>query len=243
MVWHYSKDGLFSVRSAYHLAISMEDNPSSSSRADGETSWWRRVWQARVPNKVKVFVWRACVNALPTGLNLKKRISNLQVWGLVSLGVDFGGGSSLGVLPWIVAVSSQLDTQGLGLFLCVCWSIWWFRNRRAMEGEHGVVKINFDGAMFERVGEMGVGAVARDSRGHCLAWLTHRIPRPGVGEVAEAWAAREAIQLALRHGWCRVVFEGDCVSLIRKLVNQQRDLSIVGPLVSDILYFLFFLSI
>ncbi|KAL0346378.1 UNVERIFIED_CONTAM: putative mitochondrial protein, partial [Sesamum calycinum] len=79
LVWHYSKDGSFSVRSAYHLALSLEDNPSSSSLAEGEVSWWRKVWQARVPNKVKVFVWRACVNALPTEMNLKKRIQNLQV--------------------------------------------------------------------------------------------------------------------------------------------------------------------
>ncbi|KAL0305060.1 UNVERIFIED_CONTAM: hypothetical protein Sangu_3053700 [Sesamum angustifolium] len=49
LVWHYSKDGSFSVRSAYHLALSLEDNPSSSSLAEGEVSWWRKVWQARVP--------------------------------------------------------------------------------------------------------------------------------------------------------------------------------------------------
>ncbi|KAL0453912.1 UNVERIFIED_CONTAM: hypothetical protein Slati_1369300 [Sesamum latifolium] len=84
---------------------------------------------------------------------------------------------------------------------------------------------------------MGAGVWARDSNGHCLAWLAHRIPRPGDGELAEDWAAREAIQLALHQGWRHVILEGDCVNLICKLAGRKGDLSPIGPLIFDILCF------
>ncbi|KAL0390869.1 UNVERIFIED_CONTAM: putative mitochondrial protein [Sesamum calycinum] len=73
LVWHYSKNGLFSVRSAYHLALSMSVKASSSG-----TCWppqlWHKVWQAPAPNKAKLFIWRAIRNILPTASNLQKRI-------------------------------------------------------------------------------------------------------------------------------------------------------------------------
>ena len=36
-------------------------------------SFWKAVWKIRVPNAVKVFLWRACSNILPTKDNLLKR--------------------------------------------------------------------------------------------------------------------------------------------------------------------------
>ncbi|KAL0340131.1 UNVERIFIED_CONTAM: hypothetical protein Sradi_4529900 [Sesamum radiatum] len=301
MVWHYSRNGYFSVRSAYHLAMTIEDRPCSSDCGAKESQWWRKVWQARIPNKVKVFVWRACLNALPTGSNLNKRMVGLhavcpfcrdeaedilhvlagctfarQVWGLASLGADLSHRTNQGVIEWMQAGALQLNSQRFGLFLCVCWVIWWFRNQRAMDGTRlepvqasnfaaqyldsylsqvdasarpvsssssavwiapsaNCVKINFDGAVFAAEGAIGVGIVARDSQGRCMAWLSHRVFRAGSGEMAEAWAAREAIQLAVRKGWRKVVIEGDCASLIRKLADGTRDSSLVDPVVVDIL--------
>ena len=46
--------------------------PSSSS-TDGVKSFWKSICHLKVPNKVKVFLWRACSNALPTKVNLQKR--------------------------------------------------------------------------------------------------------------------------------------------------------------------------
>ncbi|KAL0412615.1 UNVERIFIED_CONTAM: putative mitochondrial protein [Sesamum radiatum] len=73
-VWHYTKNGMFSVRSAYHLACELEDRPCSSDREPRDHWWWRKLWQASLPNKIKVFIWRVCHNALPTGVNLAKRL-------------------------------------------------------------------------------------------------------------------------------------------------------------------------
>ncbi|KAL0434897.1 UNVERIFIED_CONTAM: hypothetical protein Sradi_0197600 [Sesamum radiatum] len=93
VVWHYTRSVIFSVRSAYHLACTLQNSPCSSSQRQTEQALWRKVWQARLPNKVKVFIWRACCNALPTGWSTPSA-------GVVKINLDgatFGQGQDLGV--------------------------------------------------------------------------------------------------------------------------------------------------
>ncbi|KAL0397570.1 UNVERIFIED_CONTAM: putative mitochondrial protein [Sesamum calycinum] len=40
-IWQYARNEMFSVRSAYHLACTLEDRPCSSSLRQNEHSWWR----------------------------------------------------------------------------------------------------------------------------------------------------------------------------------------------------------
>ncbi|KAG8379989.1 hypothetical protein BUALT_Bualt07G0147000 [Buddleja alternifolia] len=75
-----------------------------------------------------------------------------------------------------------------------------------------IIKLNFDGAILSQVGGAGLGVVARNSNGECLAWLMRFVPHIYDPETAEAMAAREAIDLARRHGWDHIVVEGDCCS-------------------------------
>ncbi|KAL0349669.1 UNVERIFIED_CONTAM: hypothetical protein Sradi_4116100 [Sesamum radiatum] len=81
---------------------------------------------------------------------------------------------------------------------------------------------------------MGVGVVARNVNGACMAWVSRRVVRPGDGEMAEAVALREAVQLATRKGWRSVIFEGDCANLIKKLCAPGRDFSSIEPIIVDI---------
>ncbi|KAL0416100.1 UNVERIFIED_CONTAM: hypothetical protein Slati_3441900 [Sesamum latifolium] len=69
MVWHYEGSGRFSVCSAYKLACISAAASTSGSTARN----WRFIWRARVPPKVRLFVWKVCKNALPTMCNLRKR--------------------------------------------------------------------------------------------------------------------------------------------------------------------------
>ena len=73
--WKHSKDGYFSVKSAYKLAralLKKEDwaEPSSGS---GGSRVWPAIWKLQITNKIKVFGWRACHDILPTRRNLKKK--------------------------------------------------------------------------------------------------------------------------------------------------------------------------
>jgi hypothetical protein len=64
VAWLYEKSSIFYVRSAYHLAVSMdkanENQEGCSARADGNRPGFKCIWSANVPLKVKVFAWRLC---------------------------------------------------------------------------------------------------------------------------------------------------------------------------------------
>ena len=52
IAWHPEKTGLFTVRSAYNLALKLklgESTQSSSSAPDGQRKLWWRVWSGQVP--------------------------------------------------------------------------------------------------------------------------------------------------------------------------------------------------
>ncbi|KAK4381773.1 hypothetical protein Sango_2936700 [Sesamum angolense] len=82
--------------------------------------------------------------------------------------------------------------------------------------------------------ELGVGVIARNAVGECLVWLSKHLLHQGDDGLAEVLAAREAVLLALRKNWHSVIFEGDCASIIRKILCPGCDYSFVGPIISDI---------
>ncbi|GMN25934.1 hypothetical protein TIFTF001_047765 [Ficus carica] len=45
----------------------------STSGGGLDSSWWGKLWKSYVPNKVKIHVWRAFHDALPTKFSLSKR--------------------------------------------------------------------------------------------------------------------------------------------------------------------------
>ena len=75
MIWAATKNGKFTVRSAYKLAqaIQSDGNAPESSNPSAVRQTWRRLWDMNVPNKFKHFAWKACKNILAIKENLKKR--------------------------------------------------------------------------------------------------------------------------------------------------------------------------
>jgi hypothetical protein len=72
--WNFEKSGLFSVRSAYRLAMREKYEVGvmgSSATPEGQRTVWKSIWRANVPSKVKVFAWKVVRNGLPTRLNKK----------------------------------------------------------------------------------------------------------------------------------------------------------------------------
>jgi ribonuclease HI len=72
--WHYDKKGIFSVRSAYRMLSSIKERreawlyeTASTSDHAGLQKSWARLWQVKVPAKVKTFLWRLARHSLPTG--------------------------------------------------------------------------------------------------------------------------------------------------------------------------------
>lgn len=61
MVWRHTKDGLFTVKSAYHLLGEMEKcskgQPFNNLRYN---EIWSKLWKLNVPNATRMLMWRAC---------------------------------------------------------------------------------------------------------------------------------------------------------------------------------------
>ncbi|KAL5766450.1 hypothetical protein ACOSP7_017067 [Xanthoceras sorbifolium] len=89
LLWHFSKDGKYSVKSGYWLASSLGQDGTSSSSSSVGSSWWKFLWSLNIPAKVRMFVWRACRNLLPTrSLLAARRVSVGAGCPLCDAGVD-----------------------------------------------------------------------------------------------------------------------------------------------------------
>ena len=72
--WKHSKDGNFTVKSEHKVARSLlKEDWAKPSPGSGVSRVWAAIWKLRIPNKIKVFGWRACHDILPTRRNLKKK--------------------------------------------------------------------------------------------------------------------------------------------------------------------------
>ncbi|KAL0413622.1 UNVERIFIED_CONTAM: hypothetical protein Sradi_1563900 [Sesamum radiatum] len=157
-VWHFSKDGRFSVKSAYCVARDIEEQRAPNTSFNSSKPKWGFLWSSPVPNKIKVFAWKLCKNAIPTSVNLAIRIQGThfccplcqcsredsdhamitcpfarQVWCLSNLGWKFistPDDTFEAKLRQLARIFSKYD---FGLFLTTCWMIWWNRNCIFME--------------------------------------------------------------------------------------------------------------
>lgn len=156
LVWSSSKKGRYSVRSGYFVAKQLRKEEfkageSSEHKADGPL--WSRIWKAEVPNKIKIFSWRACHNILPTQDNLirrrvgesaqccfchKETDSVLHVLWSCGAAQDVWAGS-LGRLQkscskqndfvqLVIGLMVKLSSKEWNLFWVICWQIWNQRN-------------------------------------------------------------------------------------------------------------------
>ncbi|XP_042956310.1 uncharacterized protein LOC122292152 [Carya illinoinensis] len=74
IIWGGTKNGLFSVKSAYHLhkeISSLKESGTSKDHAFCEN--WQSIWKLKVPNVVRNFLWKASSEALPIMDNLHRR--------------------------------------------------------------------------------------------------------------------------------------------------------------------------
>ena len=76
IIWAYTPKGKFTVNSAYKVAISMTQGNSDAEASHGklQTCFWRQVWNLHIPNKIKLFTWRACKKS-----SLQKQISTTDM--------------------------------------------------------------------------------------------------------------------------------------------------------------------
>lgn len=72
VMWHYDKRGEYSVKGGYQLALKLK-YPEASSSSGNNPRHRNTLWSLEIPEKVKIFMWRAIKNLLPSAKNLWKR--------------------------------------------------------------------------------------------------------------------------------------------------------------------------
>jgi hypothetical protein len=67
LAWVGTQNGMFTVKSAYHLAaVGGEAANGSTSDNTIAVQQWKTIWNIRGPPVVKTFLWQACNEILPT---------------------------------------------------------------------------------------------------------------------------------------------------------------------------------
>jgi hypothetical protein len=79
IAWHYNKNGMFSVRSAYKVHVADRERcnaarsgGSSFTRNNGD-QLWKQLWQVDCTKKMLHFKWRVSHNSLALHVNLKRK--------------------------------------------------------------------------------------------------------------------------------------------------------------------------
>ena len=68
--WHHTKNGEFTVRSAYYMAMKERDDMAASTSQSNHGGVWSHLWKTQVPTKLKMFGWRALHNGIAAKENL-----------------------------------------------------------------------------------------------------------------------------------------------------------------------------
>ncbi|XP_071677974.1 uncharacterized protein [Lolium perenne] len=91
-----------------------------------------------------------------------------------------------------------------------------------------------DAALFPEQRLSAAEAVFRDNHGHCILAVIEPLPGFPTPEMAEAMTIQWAVQIASDRGFDKVIFESDCLSLVKHSLSAERDRSMVGVVISDI---------
>ncbi|KAE8705869.1 hypothetical protein F3Y22_tig00110415pilonHSYRG00090 [Hibiscus syriacus] len=100
--------------------------------------------------------------------------------------------------------------------------------------EEGMVKFNFDSAYHAQSMEVVSGVIGRDST--CCVLVSCTVPYTFVKDafVAETLSCFQVDTFALELGFRRVIFEGDSLTVIKKLRCPVVDGSFITPIICDI---------
>ena len=81
------------MKSGYQLAVK-QNFPSNASCSDSTKTRWETIWSTKLPEKIKIFIWRAAQDLLPTRHNLWRSVKEAHVSQIVSRTEDCNSCSS-----------------------------------------------------------------------------------------------------------------------------------------------------
>nr|XP_023892943.1 uncharacterized protein LOC112004933 [Quercus suber] len=75
LIWIGNKRGVFTIKSAYHIAANLLDDSDFGECSSGDPNayLWKSLWKLKLPGKIKIFSWIACVDGLPVYVRMVER--------------------------------------------------------------------------------------------------------------------------------------------------------------------------
>uniref|UniRef100_A0A803Q0L5 Reverse transcriptase domain-containing protein n=1 Tax=Cannabis sativa TaxID=3483 RepID=A0A803Q0L5_CANSA len=127
IMWHYSKNGEYTVKSGYKMASSLvEEQYQSNDKV--LVDWWKALWRFKIPPKIKHFVWKLAYNWLPTNVTLAKRGGSKEFWAVSGFKDEMKRLKDEDVLSFLMRMARQWDKGKFEFFLVLTWNIWNIRN-------------------------------------------------------------------------------------------------------------------
>ena len=96
-----------------------------------------------------------------------------------------------------------------------------------------MLKVNFDGAVFQDTYHVGIRVVIRDFEGKVLNALSERTKLPPTVDDVEAMACRRANEFAIENGLQQALFEGDSATVINYIQAGPPCLASFGHIIED----------
>uniref|UniRef100_A0A803P5M6 Uncharacterized protein n=1 Tax=Cannabis sativa TaxID=3483 RepID=A0A803P5M6_CANSA len=175
LVWHHSPNGIYSVKTGFHLATTLEDQ-NSSSTSNKQSEWWKFFWNLKLPPKIRIFAWKVFQNILPTAVALFKRkvldsgecslcTSNWEsighalfsckhakdIWKLSRFRIDFSQAHNMFNGDYLYHLSTIYQQHDFETLLCVLWGIWTDRNKVVHGGQprHPTAIVQYASKFYE----------------------------------------------------------------------------------------------
>ncbi|CAN0837140.1 Putative ribonuclease H protein At1g65750, partial [Linum grandiflorum] len=248
-IWNHSRNGNFTVRSAYRLYT--EDMVDDSvSRVDGA---WKRLWSLTIPPRMKHLIWRLTRDVLPTRAALASR--------RVPLSTECGLCAQADKVADVVAVV-------IGLWQERNQRVWEHKSRpeemivksgrdqihdwrRAQEGPvaggrgavtepckrwHrpplGYVKLNVDAAFFHDVNCYGIGLALRGRTGQLMGFKQKCFTITREPKEGEAQALLEGLYWLQDIGHMQAIVETDCQVAHSALQRDEEDVTEFGVIIN-----------
>lgn len=155
VMWHFDKKREYSIKIGYQLALKI-NCPEAPSSSNYSSKNWNALLSLDLPEKIKIFMWRAALNILPTAENLWKRkiikesicqrcrrgvetISHAlleckaskKIWSHAPITVRSNQAPVQDILT-MLSTHRKLDAE---LMVACCWVVWFARNKLLFEAK------------------------------------------------------------------------------------------------------------
>ncbi|KAH9715856.1 putative reverse transcriptase/RNA-dependent DNA polymerase [Citrus sinensis] len=200
LIWHFDKHGNYSVKSGYQLSLILK-SPDLASSSDLSKTHWKIIWSMEIPEKIKIFMWRAAQNMLPTAYNLWKRKAIKEpmcgkcskekedgfhsligckyankVWKLTDFHQNMKMLAQQDLLSTLQEMGKIASMKDMELIIATCWSIWSSRNLFIFKGKEEDAQISVGRAAavvesYRRIKIPATQIVSQNQSNNQQTWL------------------------------------------------------------------------